>query len=79
MYTACTTVENNGIAWCSTNVDIGGTHVEDNWGNCRPGCSVGKDVQMHLTYTYINTYYNMYLIICILHNMHLMEIYHTFV
>ena len=71
MYTACTTVENNGIAWCSTNVDISGTHVEDNWGNCSPGCSLGNDVQMHIIYTYI--YDNMYF-----HNMHLIEIDHTF-
>ena len=53
-YTACTTVENDGIAWCSTEVDVlNGSYVEGKWGNCGPGCSGGNEVHVHIIYIII--------------------------
>ena len=58
-YTACTTVENDGIAWCSTEVDVlNGNYVEGKWGNCGPGCSGGNEIHMHIIYHYYDL--NMY-------------------
>ena len=36
-YTACSTIENNGTHWCSTDVDGNGGYNEK-WGNCGPEC-----------------------------------------
>ena len=52
-YTSCTTVENNGIHWCSTEVDANGNHVGVQWGNCGPGCTRGNETY---TCTYIYVY-----------------------
>ena len=72
-YTACTTVENDGIAWCSTEVDvINGNYVGGKWGNCGPGCSGGKVVHMYIIHILI-LYNIMYLTF-----MDSIEIYHTF-
>ena len=36
----CTTVENNGIPWCSTKTDGNNNHIAGNWGNCAKQCPV---------------------------------------
>ena len=41
-YTACTSVENNGTQWCSTEVDGNGVVIEKKWGNCGPECNRGS-------------------------------------
>ena len=38
-YDECTTIDNNGIPWCSTNVMCAGDFVEGEWGNCGSDCS----------------------------------------
>ena len=40
-YRGCTTMENNGVEWCSTKTDNGGAHVGGQWGNCDPECHKG--------------------------------------
>ena len=33
-YYACTTVDNGGVLWCSTQTDTSNNHVSGQWGNC---------------------------------------------
>ena len=43
-YSECTwDGDSSGGAWCSTSVDITGTHVGGNWGNCGPNCPIPPD------------------------------------
>ena len=42
-YTSCTTIENDGTLWCSTEVDGNGNYIERKWGNCGPECIQGND------------------------------------
>ena len=37
-YEECTTVENNGVPWCSTKVNTNGHHIKKHWGICGPTC-----------------------------------------
>ena len=38
-YEECTTAENNGVHWCSTEVDSQGIHFDDTkWGHCGETC-----------------------------------------
>ena len=37
-YEECTTVESYGVPWCSTEVNINGHYVENNWGVCGHTC-----------------------------------------
>ena len=41
-YTACTREGNDGINWCSTEVDNSGKFISDKWGNCSPECTIGN-------------------------------------
>ena len=38
-YDECTTIDNNGIPWCSTDVSCARDFVEGKWGNCGIDCS----------------------------------------
>ncbi len=33
-YSNCTTVQNNGIAWCATETDANNNYITDKWGKC---------------------------------------------
>ena len=41
-YTECTTFENNGTHWCSTEVDASGSYIDGKWGNCNERCPTAK-------------------------------------
>jgi len=41
LYKECTTVDNSGVAWCSTQTDHEGVHTKGKWGNCDAGCAPG--------------------------------------
>ena len=43
-YEHCTSVGNNGTAWCSTEVDENGEYVSGKWGSCGSGCVEGNDI-----------------------------------
>jgi len=40
-YSECTTVDNRGVAWCSTSNDHRGVHQEGQWGDCTDSCPRG--------------------------------------
>ena len=40
-YKSCANIRNNGIKWCSTEVDSNQNYV-GKWGNCGEGCIMGK-------------------------------------
>ena len=42
-YAACTSIDNGGTPWCSTEVNDNGDYIEGKWGNCGPECSRGDD------------------------------------
>ena len=51
-YTECTTYENNGIPWCSTEVDTTGNYIDGKWGNCNSRCptaTLGKYCSKYIT------------------------------
>ena len=37
-YNACTTIENEGMSWCSTETDDNNTYIDGKWGNCAEHC-----------------------------------------
>ena len=39
-YMECTKFENNGVYWCSTEVDTKGNYVDGEWGNCNAVCPI---------------------------------------
>ena len=43
-YAACTSVDNGGTPWCSTEVNGNGDYIDGKWGNCGPECSRGNDL-----------------------------------
>ena len=42
-YDECTSIDNDGVSWCSTEVDANDLHIVGQTGSCGPYCHVKEE------------------------------------